>query len=949
MRVRTLQPVVSVALMLALCAILSMPLSNAEAGQRDWSIVATYTIPEGASGLAWDGSYLYCGIYGANGNQVYRIDPSTGDYTLLTTGPQEDAFGLTFDGTYLWTTDHAGSSSDPAVALQFNMSGGLVSQFNLPDHYMSGIAYDGGDFWVATYYPDPATIYKVNSSGVVLDQFTAPDNQPWDFCIENSNLWMADYWGDALYLIDPSDGSLIESHPSDGVDPAGIVWDGQYLWYCDNGADYAFDYLYKVDLSGSGTPAISFPYTQHNYGIVTVGSPGTWNATVENVGTDNLVITGVSFSGSVDLSCTSTFPLTLLPTEQAQLPIVWSPLDFGALDAIATVESNDPINPSSDLTLTGNAVYPGADIYLVETLHDYGQVRLNANTRWFMVIENRGDAVLTIDDVYSDNSRFIVDKDLEFPIDIAVLSSEQIGIWFRPDAVGGFSASLTVSSNDPDENPQGVSIQGEGIDIPYPYGAGLWEFTITTDNYDNSVKAIAPIEDINDDGVPDVIICSEDDYIRCFNGNAHAHGDVLWEHYIYSGSVYSQVGLAIMDDIDMDGFDDVVVGSAWGGKLIRALSGLTGEEIWTHYTNEYGGGAWVYQVDCSYDYNGDDIRDVLASTGDDGDNTGPRRVYCLDALTGVSIWECPTNGPGFSVIGVEDFTGDGQPDVVAGASVNSETEARVYGINGETGGIEWTFSPTGSSVWALGQVDDFTGDGKKDIVAGDFSFTTGNLYGLDAADGSQEWIEPSVGSVIRIEIIADANADGHPDVIPAHTSPTAKVVDGQTGEVIWSHPIADKPWCLDVCPDISGDGIEDLMVGTLYSSNYCYFLNGKDGSELEAVYVGSPVDGLAAIPDIVGDGSWEVVVGDRDGHVYCLSGGTESQVVVCGDADGSTAIDIDDVVYLIAYIFASGPEPIPLVCVGDADGAAGVDIDDVVYLITYIFAGGPAPVSNCCG
>jgi len=214
----------------------------------DWGIVATFSIPEGASGLAYDGTYLYCGIYGANGDEVYQIDPDTGSYSLLFEGPQEDAFGLTYDGTYLWTTDHPGSSSTPAVAMQLNMSGSLISQFNLPDHYMSGIAYDTGDFWVATYYPEPATIYKVNATGSILQQFSAPDDQPWDLCLENENLWMADYWGDTLYKIDPTSGNLLENHSSEGVDPAGIVWDGVYLWYCDNGIDYNYDYLYKVAL-----------------------------------------------------------------------------------------------------------------------------------------------------------------------------------------------------------------------------------------------------------------------------------------------------------------------------------------------------------------------------------------------------------------------------------------------------------------------------------------------------------------------------------------------------------------------------------------------------------------------------------------------------------------------------------------------------------------------------
>jgi len=41
--------------------------------------------------------------------------------------------------------------------------------------------------------------------------------------------------------------------------------------------------------------------------------------------------------------------------------------------------------------------------------------------------------------------------------------------------------------------------------------------------------------------------------------------------------------------------------------------------------------------------------------------------------------------------------------------------------------------------------------------------------------------------------------------------------------------------------------------------------------------------------------------------------------------------------------FGSGVDCVP----GDADGSGAVDIDDVVYLIAYIFSGGAPPVDIC--
>jgi hypothetical protein len=436
----------------------------------------------------------------------------------------------------------------------------------------------------------------------------------------------------------------------------------------------------------------------------------------------------------------------------------------------------------------------------------------------------------------------------------------------------------------------------------YPIGDTIWQYTLSI--YDPSPKAIAPIEDINGDGISDVIVCSEDDYVRCFDGGAIGTGNILWEHEIYAGDVYRQSGLDIIEDIDGDGYDDVVVGAAWGARLIRCISGDSGSTIWTHDTHEYGGGGWVYQVDCSYDYNGDGTIDVLAATGDDSSDTGPKRIYCLDGDDGISIWEYPLGGPGFSVIGVEDFTGDGQADVLAGCSNNAETIGYAKGINGNTGAQVWSKTVTGSSVWALKQIEDITSDGIKDVIVGDF-FGSG-IYGLDATDGSQEYIT-SIGSVIinRFAKLEDVNGNGFPDIVPAHSStPTIQAIDSKDGSIIWSHSVADQPQKAAKISDISGDGIDDVLVGTLYSNNYCYFLDGTDGSELEVVSYGEAVDAINSIPDVVNDGSMEMVAGGRNGKVTCISGGLDAGVkpsipIIYGPTSG--AVNVPYTFYFVSY------------------------------------------------
>jgi hypothetical protein len=67
---------------------------------------------------------------------------------------------------------------------------------------------------------------------------------------------------------------------------------------------------------------------------------------------------------------------------------------------------------------------------------------------------------------------------------------------------------------------------------------------------------------------------------------------------------------------------------------------------------------------------------------------------------------------------------------------------------------------------------------------------------------------------------------------------------------------------------------------------------------------------------------------------------------VCGDADASGEVNVSDAVYMIQYIFAGGPPPLPMVA-ADVNCDLATNVSDAVYLISYIFAGGLAPCAEC--
>ncbi|MCX6832179.1 MAG: SBBP repeat-containing protein, partial [candidate division Zixibacteria bacterium] len=66
----------------------------------------------------------------------------------------------------------------------------------------------------------------------------------------------------------------------------------------------------------------------------------------------------------------------------------------------------------------------------------------------------------------------------------------------------------------------------------------------------------------------------------------------------------------------------------------------------------------------------------------------------------------------------------------------------------------------------------------------------------------------------------------------------------------------------------------------------------------------------------------------------------------CGDVNTDEQIDLRDAVFLINYIFVSGPAPQSL-SLADVNCSGSINIADVVRLINYIFAGGPAPCAAC--
>jgi hypothetical protein len=91
---------------------------------------------------------------------------------------------------------------------------------------------------------------------------------------------------------------------------------------------------------------------------------------------------------------------------------------------------------------------------------------------------------------------------------------------------------------------------------------------------------------------------------------------------------------------------------------------------------------------------------------------------------------------------------------------------------------------------------------------------------------------------------------------------------------------------------------------------------------------------------------WKVKASDRWGETTWSNEIFSFDLENYGDVNGDGNVDVGDVIFLINYLFRSGPSPAPMVR-GDVTGDCQVEVGDVVYLINYLFKGGSQPVKGC--
>lgn len=387
------------------------------------------------------------------------------------------------------------------------------------------------------------------------------------------------------------------------------------------------------------------------------------------------------------------------------------------------------------------------------------------------------------------------------------------------------------------------------------------------------------------------------------------------EHRFTGGNTWDMLGTAVSGggDVDGDGIPDLLVGApqmdtnGWTDNgVVFVYSGSTGAEIWK-LEGTGNGVLFGTSVANADDVNGDGFADIIVGAPKASGNgfTEGGLVTVFSGIDGSALFSFEGNSAnskvGSCVSGAGDVNADGYADFILGGhqeDPNGMTDAGtawVYsGRNGQLihqfhGKNDWDWF--GFNVSSAGDID---GDNHDDVMIAAIGTdpnglqSAGTVYVYSGASGAllQQFDGDDLAGWYGWSLCAlgDIDADGVNDL--AIGSPwielggltqagLAQVFSGATGDEIMRFEGQVETGlfgnCISNANDVDGDGVDDVIVGAKWEnpagdlSGSAYIWSGADGSLIKRIDGGNPQDQLgcsvSGVGDLNGDGLNEILVG----------------------------------------------------------------------------------------
>jgi len=895
-------------MLLLFCLLFTYSLTNSQ------TLLETINLPSGT---------FYTYAYGmVHNNGKYWISSSSSTsgkgiiYAVNSSGVQIDMLdfdlpwikesqGLAFDGTDFWYVERKTARCDLYKVTNTGIvidSIPTAELFGATNIYLGGATWDGDGLWISVYSPDTrAALYKINvAARAIVDTIFVIGLQPQGITVKGDTLFyvMDGFQGDdeKIYAIDLNTENVLFSFhvpepPGVRQNPRGLAWDETFFWLMAEpvGASSGRQ-LFKYDIGGSGTPGITVPVGTINFPNTTVGNTNNYNLTIYSTGTANLTLDSITISGNSYSFNPLTFPINISPGGSQTITVNFTPTTYSFYQGILKVYCNDPVKPINNINLIGQGVLSGARIGLSATYHNFGNVWVGEEgiAFWNFNVFNMGDQTIQVSDLHFNLPEFTFNAPA-LPFQIFSTDTLQLTAYFYPTQVGTYLDTLKLTNNDLTNPVAKIFFQGMGNFSSYNYGYAFWQYQVpphpNSPSASPRIEGLKSINDITGDGIPEVLISTENYWTMCLDGAASGTTYPIWIFTTYmnssnAGSIGAnfeygvQDAIQIANDLNGDGFNDVVLAVGGGNESVYALNGKTGEILW-YFGDDINWDLGDFEaVDVQKDFNGDGVNDVLAIADGNDEGTGYKRAFLFEGRHGTILWEHPFPGPnpafGKTIISTDDLNGDNHPDVVIAYGNNGISDQAVRCLNGINGQTLWTREMISYEPKELLELP--LPGGNSDIIAAEYF---NRIHRLNGTNGEIVWTYPlgSSAGVIQIALINDLNSDQVPDVLIASFANNGlNCLSGATGAQLWSWQM-DYQFGVATIPDIDEDGFEEVLAAARYGSFYCISGTGDSLIYLHS-FPGDWMYSVNKIPSIDGNFSYEMLAGTRDGKVVCFSGGT---------------------------------------------------------------------------
>ncbi len=436
-------------------------------------------------------------------------------------------------------------------------------------------------------------------------------------------------------------------------------------------------------------------------------------------------------------------------------------------------------------------------------------------------------------------------------------------------------------------------------------------------------------------------------------------------------------------DADADGDDDVALPMLEGGTVLininqgggyfpEVMMGPAGEYVWDMEVADIDGNGMMDIVsvnareatvsvtffgyygrpDHTYHYpTGADPWDAFVADTD-GDGDLDVLVSCFSAQR-LQVLE--NDGSGYLAVATEVEL-PGEPTSVSGADFDDDGDVdAVIRIAGNISSAQGLFILTNDGArhfalrhdvvldiepdYALSHCGDFDSDGRSDVVVRDRSkiriaFNRGALQFemLDLLNVSTPYVEFDTD---------DIDGDGDLDIaaIDFSTGRQLTILKNDGSGTFSQSFFSDLPtWCdWPQLADLNADGRADLVLSGIPTPGLAIALGNGESFDAAQEYFFQTSFFLQSA-DLDSDGDLDLITSQDYTGRFMVRLNCLDPSYAFGDCNEDGVVNIADAVFLVNYIFAGGPAPVPRLR-GDINRDGIVNVSDAVRILRYLFFG----------